>query len=61
MNAVSDIPRRNLLAQHFREVVDILGLKVEPNISHLVPTLPDVSFTAGDGHCFLRKQNLENM
>ena len=45
MNAVSDIPRRNLLAQHFREVVDILGPKVEPNISHLAPTLPDVSLS----------------
>lgn len=30
MDAVSDVPRRNLLARHLREVVDILELKVSP-------------------------------
>jgi len=33
MDAVSDVPRRNLLARHLREVVDILELKVSPSVS----------------------------
>ena len=28
MDAVSDVPRRNMLARHLREVVDILEQKV---------------------------------
>lgn len=33
MDAVSDVPRRNLLAKHLREVVDILEQKASVNMS----------------------------
>lgn len=32
MDAVSDVPRRNMLARHLREVVDILEQKVSFSI-----------------------------
>jgi len=49
MDAVSDVPRRNLLARHLREVVDILELKVSPTQCSPVgaaDTFPDVFFIA---------------
>jgi Centrosome microtubule-binding domain of Cep57 len=36
MDAVSDVPRRNMLAKHLREVVDILEQKVRSCLSFLV-------------------------
>ena len=49
MDAVSDVPRRNLLARHLREVVDILELKVSSIACSPVGaanTFPDVFFVA---------------
>lgn len=49
MDAVSDVPRRNLLARHLREVVDILELKVSPTQYSPVgaaDAFPDVFFIA---------------
>ena len=46
MDAVSDVPRRNLLARHLREVVDILELKVSPSPVGAADTFPDVFFIA---------------
>ena len=41
MDAVSDVPRRNMLARHLREVVDILEQKVSLFLSEcfLLPEL----------------------
>jgi len=49
MDAVSDVPRRNLFARHLREVVDILELKVSATQCSPVgaaDAFPDVFFVA---------------
>ena len=40
MDAVSDVPRRNMLARHLREVVDILEQKVSIVSYSLLNSLP---------------------
>lgn len=57
MDPVSDVPKRNLLAQHLREVVDILEQKVcKPWLDlHALPLSASqlVYFYLGGSNCIL--------
>jgi hypothetical protein len=47
MDAVSDVPRRNMLARHLREVVDILEQKVSFSYSYVFFYSPELILCLG--------------